>query len=132
MGSLETGKLGEYLCAARLMKLGVSCEIVNLNTIDIIAQVSEKIYRVQVKSTVLRAHGRAMGYQFSTSYTGRKVPLTKKHCDIVALVAVDKERVLFRPVECLKGQVTKRILPRKFDRDDLEEKSWNFCMTYLG
>lgn len=132
MGAFEAGKLGEYICAVRLMKLGVSCEIVNLDTIDIVAYVNQQLLRIQVKSSVLKKHGKSLGYQFATSYSGRKRPITKEHCDIVALVATDCERVLFKPVECLKGQVTKRILSRKFDRDDLEYKSWHYCLDYIN
>jgi len=132
LGAFEAGKLGEYICASRLMKLGVSCEIVNLDTVDIIAYVDQQMLRIQVKSSKLKKHGRSLGYQFATCYSGRKRPLTKEHCDIVALVATDCERVLFKPVECLKGQVTKRILPRKFDRDDLEYNSWQHCLDYIN
>jgi hypothetical protein len=134
LGAFEAGKLGEYICASRLMKLGVSCEVVNLDTVDIVAYVDQRLIRIQVKSSVLKNHrqNRSLGYQFATSMGGRKKPLTVEHCDIVALVATDCERVLFKPVECLKGQVTKRILPRKFDRDDLEYKSWHHCMDYLN
>ena len=132
LGAFEAGKLGEYICAVRLMKLGVSCEIVNLDTVDIVAYVDQRLIRIQVKSSKFKTNGTARGYQFSTSYSGKKKPLTKEHCDIVALVATDCERVLFKPVECLKGQVTKRILPRKFDRDDLEYKSWHHCMDYIN
>ena len=134
MGAFEAGKLGEYICASRLMKLGVSCEIVNLDTVDIVAYVDQQMLRIQVKSSKLKNQGqnRSLGYQFATSYSGKKRPLTIEHCDIVALVATDCERVLFKPVECLKGQVTKRILPRKFDRDDLEYKSWQYCLDYIN
>ena len=132
MRAFEAGKLGEYICAVRLMKLGLSCEIVTLDTVDIVVNYQSNLLRVQVKSSILKKHGRTLGYQFSTSVSGKKRPLTKEHCDIVALIATDKERVLFKPVECLKGQLTKRILPRKFDRDDLEYKSWNYCLDYLN
>ena len=134
MGAFEAGKLGEYICAVRLMKLGVSCEIVNLDTVDIVAYVDQQMLRIQVKSSLLKNQGqsRSLGYQFATSYSGKKKPLTKAHCDIIALVATDFERVLFKPVECLKGQLTKRILPRKFDRDDLEYKSWHYCLDHIN
>ena len=132
MRAFEAGKLGEYICAVRLMKLGLSCEIVTLDTVDIVVNYQSSLLRVQVKSSILKKHGRSQGYQFATSVSGKKRPLTKEHCDIVALVATDCERVLFKPVECLKGQVTKRILPRKFDRDDLEYKSWQYCLDYIN
>jgi len=132
LGAFEAGKLGEYICAVRLMKLNMSCEIVNLDTVDIVVNYKSNLIRVQVKSSIRKRHRSGWSYQFATSVSGKKKPLTKDHCDIVALVAVDCERVLFKPVEYLKGQVTKRILPRKFDRDDLESRSWEYCIDFLN
>lgn len=119
----------------RLMKLGYSCQIVNLDTVDIIINYEETLLRVQVKSSVLKGRGGAaknhMGYQFATSHSGKKRPLTREQCDIVALVAIEPERVLFKPVECLKGQVTKRISPTKFNKDDLEQRSLQHCLDAI-
>lgn len=129
MRNFENGKLGEYICAVRLMKLGVSCEIVNLDTIDIIANHDESVIRIQVKASKLKRHRHSWTYQFATCVTGKKRPMTKADCDIVALVALDCERVLFKPVDKLKGQITKRVLPRKFDDDYLESKSWENCLV---
>ena len=131
MRGFEAGKLGEYICAVRLMKMGLSCEIVNLDTIDIVVNHDDRIIRVQVKSSALKKNSGYWGYQFATSVSGKKRPLTIHDCDIVALVATDCEKVLFKPVECLKGQVTKRIIPRKFEREDLETRSWEHCLANL-
>ena len=132
MRGFEAGKLGEYICAVRLMKMGLTCEIINLDTVDIAVNYESRLIRVQVKSSTLKKNGRSgSGYQFATSVSGKKRPITVTDCDVVALVATDCERVLFKPVGCLKGQVTKRILPRKFDRDDLEILSWENCLKFL-
>jgi|TARA_R100001480_G_scaffold135604_1_gene132760 hypothetical protein len=129
--NFEAGKLGEFICAVRLMKLGVSCEIVNLDTIDIVANHEGRLIRIQVKSSELKRQRRYWTYQFVTSVGGKKRPLNKKDCDLVALVALDCERVLFKPVESLLGQITKRILPRKFDNKFLESKTWEASLAYL-
>ncbi len=135
LNSFEAGKLGEHICMVRLMKLGYSCQIVNLDTVDIIINWQDVFLRVQVKSSILKGRGGAkeahMGYQFATSHSGKKKPLTKKQCDIIAFVAVEPERVLFKPVECLKGQVTKRISPAKFIKDDLEQRSLQNCLDRI-
>lgn len=131
MRNFEAGKLGEFICAVRLMKLGVSCEIVNLDTIDIVANHEGRLIRIQVKSSELKRQRRYWTYQFVTSVGGKKRPLNKKDCDLVALVALDCERVLFKPVESLLGQITKRILPRKFDNKFLESKTWEASLAYL-
>ena len=135
LNNFEAGKLGEHICMTRLMKLGYSCQIVNLDTVDIIINYEETLLRVQVKSSVLKSRGGAaknhMGYQFATSHSGKKKPLTREQCDIVALVAIEPERVLFKPVEFLKGQVTKRVSPTKFNKDDLEQRSLQHCLDAI-
>ena len=126
--AVNSGKIGELICMVRLMKLGVSCEIVHMGTTDIIAQTEDGLIRVQVKASQFKRNKNGSGYHFSLGYGGKKRPLTKKNCDVVALVALDRERVLFKPVECLNRQLTKRFLPQKFDRDDLESRSWDKCI----
>ena len=129
--AVNSGKVGELVCMVRLMKLGVACEMVHMGTTDIIAQTEDGLIRVQVKASQFKRNKNGSGYHFSLAYGGNKRPLTKENCDVVALVALDRERVLFKPVECLKGQITKRFLPHKFDRDDLESRSWNHCIDHL-
>jgi hypothetical protein len=129
--AVEAGKIGELVCMVRLMKMDVACEIVHMDTTDIVAQTEHGLIRIQVKSSQFKRHGNKNGYQFSLAYGSNKRPLTRGHCDLIAFVAIDRERVLFKPVECLKGQLTKRFLPQKFDRDDVEIKSWNHCMDHL-
>ena len=118
----------------RLMKMGVSCQIVNLDTIDIIVHYDQSIIRVQVKSSILKTKGFGKGrpgYQFATSYSGKKKPLTEEQCDVIAFVAVNDERVLFSPVTTLTKQVTRRFSPSKFQKNDLEVRSWQHCLDCI-
>jgi len=135
--NLETGKIGEHICMVTLMKMGVACEIVNLETMDIVAHIDEQMLRIQVKTSVLKRNrkerpgGGTPGYQFSTAYSGQKKPLTSSHCDIIAFVAFEAEKVLFMPVSCLKGAITKRFPPSKFDKEGLEARSWQHCLDCI-
>ena len=126
--AVNSGKIGELICMVRLMKLGVTCELVHMGTTDIIAQTADGLIRVQVKASQFKRNKNGSGYHFSLAYGGKKRPLTDENCDVVALVALDQERVIFKRVGCLKGQLTKRFLPQKFDRDDLEARSWEKCI----
>lgn len=135
--NLETGKMGEHICMVTLMKLGVACEIVNLQTMDIVAHVNGQMLRVQVKTSMLkrnrktRYEGGAPGYQFATSHSGKKKPLDASHCDIIAFVALELEKVLFMPISCFKGQVTKRFPPSKFHKDNVSSRSWEHCLDTI-
>ena len=133
MEAFETGKLGEYICAARLLRLGVSCEIINLDTIDILANVKSQLIRIQVKASSLKRHarGRSLGYQFFPTFGGQRMILTKEHCDVMAYVAVDVGRVIFEPVEKIEGRLSRRFLSHNFQDDDLEKKTWSDAMKYL-
>ena len=132
--NLETGKIGEHICMVTLMKMGVACEIVNLETMDIVAHVDGQMLRIQVKTSVLKRNrktrweGGAPGYQFSTAHSGAKKPLDSSHCDIIAFVAFEPETVLFMPITCFKGQVTKRFPPSKFEKQNISERSWQHCL----
>lgn len=137
MYPFDAGKLGEYICAARLMRMGVSCEIVTLDTIDIIANVDNQLVRVQVKSSSLRGYKNVKkktyyGYQFSTSFGALRKTLTKEHCDILAYVAVENGRVFFEPIEKIKKQKAKRFPPPVFEEPDLEKRTWSECMKHLN
>lgn len=117
--------------------MGVPCEIVHMDTVDIVASVGRDILRIQVKTSTIKQNrkrgpdGGAPGYQFATSYTGKKLPLTPEQCDIIAFVALEAERVLFMPATCLKNQVTKRLAPNKFEKINLEERSWQHCLDSI-
>ena len=55
-------------------------------------------------------------YHFSTSTSikGVKTPLTKKDVDIVALVAVDIEKIIFHKVERLSSNISFKVSPEDF------------------
>ena len=137
LSTVEHGKIGEHICMIRLLKMGISCEIVHIDTVDIVAYIDGSMVRVQVKTSTIKQNrkrglnGGAPGYQFATSYSGKKKPLTEEHCDIVAFVALEAERVLFMPIGCLKNQVTKRMPPSKFEKEGLEERSWQHCLDAI-
>ena len=135
--NLATGKIGEHICMVTLMKMGVACEIVNLETMDIVAHVDEQMLRIQVKTSVLKRNRRSRpgggtpGYQFATCYGGSKKTLDSSHCDIIAFVAFEAEKVLFMPISCLRGQVTKRFPPSKFEKDNISVRSWQHCLDCI-
>ena len=130
--NIENGKLGEHICIVKLIKMGVSCSLAHIDAMDIVVHHEGRMIRVQVKSSTLKYNGKkTKSYQFAVCHTGKKIPLTEAECDVVALVAVDCERVLFLPVGCVKGNVTKRIQPQKFDKLNLEQRSWQYCLDRI-
>lgn len=134
LNAFEAGKLGEHICMVRLMKMGIACELVNLDTIDIVAHCNNQLIKIQVKSSILKSKGSdkaRSGYQYNTCYSGKKKPLTSEQCDIIAFVAVEPERVIFSHIDCVSGQVTRRFSPAKFDKDNLEERSWQKCLDRI-
>ena len=138
MKEIETGRIGEVICLLRLAKMGIQSEIVNLGTSDIISFAYDYTWRVQVKASNIKGNksasdARSLGYQFCVSKGLKpKKPLTQEDCDIVALVAIPQERVLFVPVTHFKETKTKRLKPLDFLEEDLEWNSWVECMSNYG
>jgi len=135
LSELDTGKIGEYICALRMLKSGISCQISNFEALDIIAYHGSRLLRIQVKSSTIKnkGSGKGFGYQFNLAVGGKqKRHLTDADCDIIALVAIEHEQVMFYPRERLHGAKTKRVAPSKFDDPNLCLKTWDRCLTYLA
>jgi hypothetical protein len=132
MKEIEAGRVGEIICLLRLAKMGIESEIVNLGTSDIVSFAYGYTWRIQVKSSQIKSNGgngRSPGYQFCVSKgLNPKRSLTEEDCDIVALVGIPQERVLFAPVSMFKNKKTKRLKPVDYLEPDLEWTSWVECM----
>ena len=131
--SLDRGKIGEYICALRMLKLGIRCHIVNFDTMDIIAHHQNKVLRIQVKSSTIKnnGEGKNKGYQFNLAVGGKKKRhLTEEDCDIIALVGIEHEQVMFYPRKRLHGAKTKRVAPHKFN-DEVTLKTWLNCISFF-
>lgn len=130
---LHVGKIGEHICALRMLKSGISASIINLDTVDIVAQDRNRMWRIQVKSGSLRQESdRMAGYQFNIAVGGKKKrPLTHLDCDIVALVAIEQEQVFFCPVSSLMKQKTKRMTAKRFEEQNLCLRTWSKTLDYF-
>lgn len=124
--------------------MNVPCEIVQLGTTDIIAMVGIKPVRVQVKTsrTVYEgARAKKDGgqkypiratYHFSVAKGSKtKVALTEADCDILALVGLDHEGVLFVPMSGIRHQKTKRVPAADYLDPELAACSWNKAVRKL-
>lgn len=132
------------MCLYRLRQMNVPCEIVQLGTTDIIAMVGIKPVRVQVKTsrTVYEgARAKKDGgqkypiratYHFSVAKGSKtKVALTEADCDILALVGLDHEGVLFLPMSGIRHQKTKRVSATDYLDPELAASSWNKAVRKL-
>ena len=125
--NFETGKLGEFICATKLMQMGETCEIVNLDCVDIVVNRGEQgLVRIQVKSSRYKTKDSrsSKGYQFFPVFGLTKTPLTTHQCDAIAFVALDIERVIFQPITEIRQQKTKRFAKAKFHKENLECDTW--------
>lgn len=124
--------------------MNVPCEVVQLGTTDIIAMVGIKPVRIQVKTsrTVYEgARAKKDGgqkypiratYHFSVAKGSKtKVALTEADCDILALVGLDHEGVLFLPMSGIRHQKTKRVSAADYLDPELAASSWNKAVRKL-
>jgi len=131
--NFEHGKLGEYICATSLLRMGLSATLINLDTIDLIVNKDRKLIRVQVKSSrhkLKDKNSNFRGYQFQTTYSGAKLPLTEDHCDVIAFVATDIEKVIFKPIKMFNN-ITKRFAKQHFLKKDVEKVTWDETMEAI-
>lgn len=136
MSEVQTGRTGEIIALLRLTQIGLDAQIVNIGTSDILVVDNARAWRVQVKSSKIKnngGNGRSPGYQFCISKgLNPKRSLTYEDCDIVALVAIDLERVMFAPVEFFANIKTKRLKPHDYAQDDLEKTTWRACVDWYS
>ena len=131
--NFERGKLGEFICATHLQRMGEKTEIVNLSTIDLIVHKNSRLIRIQVKSSDYKLKDKKhpyKGYQFSTVFGGIKKPITEKECDVIGFVATDLGRVIFKPAKNF-NQITKRFAKKHFLQNNVEQASWNETMESI-
>ena len=135
MSELKTGKVGEIITLLRLTQIGKQADIVHVAGSDILVVDGKRTWRVQVKASHIKRNGgngdARRGYQFCVSKGLKpKRSLTYEDCDIVALVAIEQERVMFVPVEHFKGVKTQRKKQIDFDQPYLESDTWDACMVW--
>jgi hypothetical protein len=99
------GKAGEYIVCADLLLKGYNAFPIEHNLpYDIVLNIGDKMYRVQVKTTrdarfVFKDKGKTPSYCFSLSNKGyaRKKKYTAEDVDFYALVALDTKEVGYYP-----------------------------------
>ena len=131
MSEVSTGRIGELIAALRLTQMGIENTISPLNGSDIIATTKGKLYRVQVKARSMPDSSRPSHFMWTTSYSSKKkVPYTRKHCDIMALVSIPHENVYFMPV-INETSVTRRLKVEIFDDKSIASSTWEKAISDL-
>jgi hypothetical protein len=118
----KAARAGELLAAFELAMLGVNVTIASEGRpYDLIADVSGKLMRVQVKTATLpKDHGRYIfslvrGSHKATSKSYAYCPM--KDADIFALAALDRRAVAFVSVEAMVGITKLTLSPNQFMAD---------------
>ena len=120
--SVDTGDVGEALCIYKLLSIGVKAAKVNMEVCDVVAIPGNRSLRVQVKTSNVRYRVRndrpsdQKYYSFSLAKGGgNKKAITSEDCDVIALVALDIEKVLFMGInEFNPGSKKINLHPRYF------------------
>ena len=127
--ALQTGDIGEYICAICLLEMGVDCKIINVDATDILATINNTFLRIQVKGSYHHFRKDVKNgttfYHFSTALGLKKEPITSKHCDIIALVALDIKRIIFT-LPILKTSTRRRR--KDYKSSTIEKDTWKECL----
>lgn len=130
------GKFGEYLVASKLTKMGMSVQFVDEEYFDLTfyfkKHPSMRLFKVQVKTAELesrRPHLKNYSYKVHFgNYKNRQTnKLLPSHCDLMAYVAFDTEKVFFEPVK--RVNVLHRRLGAESEFTIDAEKSFH-CSMY--
>lgn len=107
--ALELGKAAEHIVCADLILSGYTAYLSDQGLpYDIVVDLGDRLLRVQVKSTVRAKNANARGrnpnfvYNFSVRKRGKKekgARLSREHCDVVALVALDIRQAGYMSIE---------------------------------
>ena len=129
-GEKIVGNAGENLTAFKLSMLGYAASTVKQDGVDIavVGGVDLKVaQRVEVK-TVLQSDdvGR---YSFTVSKGKDKKCYTRKDCDIIALAALDIEKVLFFPVESFTNVRSLSLNMNDF-KNPSDKNEWASVLEY--
>lgn len=104
---LEVGRAAEHIVVADLIMQGIPAFLTDQGLpFDVVADVSGRLVRIQVKGTLVprnvNCKGKAerMAYSFSVRRVGKlgRKRLTNEQCDVIALVAMDIRAVAYLPV----------------------------------
>ena len=129
-GEKIVGNAGENLTVFELSMLGYAASTVKQDGVDIavVGGVDLKVaQRVEVK-TVLQSDdvGR---YSFTVSKGKDKKCYTRKDCDIIALAALDIEKVLFFPVESFTNVRSLSLNMNDF-KNPSDKNEWASVLEY--
>jgi hypothetical protein len=118
--ALDVGKAAEHIVCASLILSGYRCYLSDQGLpYDVVADVDGRLIRIQVKSTCFPRERNKDGKRSRVAYNwgirqrgrGRKgARLNERHCDVVALVALDILVVAYLPI-ALCGQGISLVPP---------------------
>jgi len=128
--SIRIGRRGDLFAAAVLEGFGVDVSIVNRKGCDLLARYNDQWIRVEVKATQRMQKDRRC-YTWKTSRgNDKKYYLDTNDCDVVALVALDARKAVFRHVTDIPTMTT-HIFEQKFLEID-ERESWDAACAKLA
>lgn len=118
--ALELGKAAEHVVCADLILAGYRAYLSDQGLpYDVVVDLGHRLLRIQVKATCSPKNVNSQGKRERLAYSwsvrrrgknGRGERLDERHCDVVALVAIDIRRVAYLPI-ALCGQTIQIVPP---------------------
>ena len=129
-GEKIVGNAGESLTVFKLSMMGYAASLVKQDGVDVAVVGGSGLkvaQRVEVK-TVLQRDDLAR-YSFTISKGSDKRCYTRNDCDIIALVALDIEQVLFFPVESFMNVRSLSLTMNDF-KNPSDKNEWASVLEY--
>ena len=129
-GEKIVGNAGESLTVFKLSMMGYAASLVKQDGVDIAVVGGEGLkvaQRVEVKAVLQRDN--LARYSFTISKGSDKRCYTRNDCDIIALVALDIEQVLFFPVESFMNVRSLSLTMNDF-KNPSDKNEWASVLEY--
>lgn len=110
----EIGTLGEALVKYRLLSWGIEVVDVSANQAFDLITINKPCIRIQVKAALKEVKERG-SYKFTLKQGSKGLRYKHNSYDILAFVALDRERVLFYP---FIEKLAQRVKPTEFTVDN--------------
>jgi hypothetical protein len=131
----QKGRIGELMVCLKLEQLGYQTTLVEAQGYDIIVNILNRPLRIQVKSAHSKDYNAKKGgkprYNFATNVGRWQRKMSRKDTDLVALVGVNDDAVIFRPVEEIKTKTVKMSDAHFLDKA-ITQESFERCLSHVS
>jgi hypothetical protein len=125
------GHTGESLTVTVLAKMGIYAYAIKHDGVDVVAVGGNGLFvaqRIEVKTSEKMFQPEKNLFSFTCAKGKPKRCYTKEDCDMIALVSLLDEKIIFKTVEDVQV-ITKKVHRKTFLEADVMKKTWEEALS---